>query len=145
MEKILEKYKDYDNKKLKFELDFSANKSIFTSDIIITDWSSVAFEFCFATKRPALFINTKEKCENPEWEKIGLQPVQKTLRNQIGMSIEKEEVPSCKKTVDYLLARGEEYNQRIAKIYDELIYNHGCAGQKGAQYILKSLSERMKK
>lgn len=145
MEKILEKYKDYDSNKLKFELDFSANKSIFTSDIIITDWSSVAFEFCFATKRPALFINTKEKCDNPEWEKIGLQPVQKTLRNQIGMSIEKEEVPNCKKTVDYLLASGEEYNQKIAKIYDELIYNHGCAGQKGAQYILKSLAEKMKK
>ena len=68
---LTEKFKDVPGKNLTFELDFTVNKSIYSSDLLITDWSGIAYEFAFATKKPVLFVNTKMKVENEDWEEIG--------------------------------------------------------------------------
>lgn len=141
---LIEKYKDRDENKLVFETDFSANESVYSSDIIITDWSGVGPEFCFATKRPAIFINTKPKCENPNWEKIGIEPVEISLRNIIGVSLDKDKVSDIKSVVDNLLANEEKYEKTIKEVYADFIYNHGKAGECGAKYILTTLAAKAK-
>ena len=50
-----------------FQTDFSSNNDVFSSDILITDWSTIAFEYSFTTKHPTLFINTKMKVINLEY------------------------------------------------------------------------------
>ena len=145
LERIVEKYKDVDPKKLSFELDFSSSKSIYSSDLLITDWSGVAAEFCFATKRPALYINTKMKVSNPNWQKIGITPMEIMLRNEIGMSIDKENIKDIKETINNLLQNSQKYKQKIIDYFDKIIYNHNVAAQVGADYILKSLLEKRKK
>ena len=139
---LIEKYKDRDENKLSFETDFSVNESVYSSDIIITDWSGVGPEFCFATKRPAIFINTKPKCENPNWEKVGIKPVEISLRDVIGVSVDKENVPDIKSVVDSLLANEEKYEKTIKEVYADFIYNHGKAGECGAKYILTTLAAK---
>ena len=129
--------------KLSFELDFSANKSIYTADLMITDWSGVAPEFCFATERPAIFVNTKIKCLNPNWENLGMVPVEISLRDQIGVSIDKDKLDNLAQTVEELL--NKDYSTTIRDIFNGFIYNHGHAGEIGAKYILKSLSAKQKK
>ena len=143
LSKILEKYKDYDADKLAFETDFSANKSIYSSDVIITDWSAVAVEFCMATKRPAVFVNTKMKCNNPNWEKIGITPVEIALRNEIGVSVEKEDVDKIRSVVERLFNEQEIYKVKIEKRFETFLYNSdGSAAEKGAKYILDSLMKK---
>lgn len=144
LNKLVERYKDYDSEKLSFELDFTTNKSIYTSDLLITDWSGVAPEFCFATKRPAIFVNTKIKCENPNWQKIGLDPVEISLRNEIGVAVEKDGLDEVDKVVENLLASSKEYKDVIENKFENLIFNHGCAAEKGARYILTSLANKKK-
>ena len=144
LNKLVERYKDYDNEKLSFELDFTTNKSIYTSDLLITDWSGVAPEFCFATKRPAIFVNTKIKCENPNWQKIGLDPVEISLRNEIGVAVEKDGLDEVDKVVENLLVSSKEYKEVIENKFENLIFNHGCAAEKGARYILTSLANKKK-
>ena len=144
LNKLVERYKDYDSEKLSFELDFTTNKSIYTADLLITDWSGVAPEFCFATKRPAIFVNTKIKCENPNWQKIGLDPVEISLRNEIGVAVEKDGLDEVDKVVENLLASAKEYKEVIENKFENLIFNHGCAAEKGARYILTSLANKKK-
>ncbi|MBP5467492.1 MAG: CDP-glycerol glycerophosphotransferase family protein, partial [Clostridia bacterium] len=145
LEKIIDKYKDYDKSKLVFETDFSANESVYSSDVLITDWSGIGPEFCFATKRPAIFINTKEKCGNPNWEKIGMTPVEISLRKELGVSLEKEETVNIKAAVKDLIENGESYKQKITDIYGKFLYNHGTAAEAGAKYLLRSLAAKNKK
>ena len=145
LNKILDKYKDYDKEKLVFETDFSASESVYSSDVLITDWSGIGPEFCFATKRPAIFINTKEKCCNPNWGKIGMTPVEISLRKELGVCLEKSETKNIKVAVDELLKNGESYGNRISGIFDKFLYNHGCAAEAGAKYILRSLAAKNKK
>ena len=144
MNALVERYADYDEKQLTFELNFSKNKSIYTSDVLITDWSGVATEFCFATKRPAVFINTKMKCPNPNYTKIDLTPVEISLRNEIGVAVDKDKVSALGEVLDTLDKNTEAYKRAITEREKTLIFNPGSAAKCGADYILKSLSEKAK-
>ena len=144
LNKLVEKYKGFDETKLTFELDFSKNKSVYSSDLLITDWSGIATEFCFATQKPAIFVNTKPKCDNPNWEKIGLEPVEVSLRNKIGVAVEKSELPNIRKVAQELFNKQDEYKQKIQEIYKDFLYNHGTSAEVGAKYLLKSLVEKAK-
>ena len=54
MDAIVERWQG--NGDLTFELDFTSNRSIFDSDLLITDWSGTAYEFSFVTLKSAVFI-----------------------------------------------------------------------------------------
>ena len=144
MNALVEKYRDKVGENLSFELDFSRNKSVYASDLLITDWSGIALEYCFATKRPALFVNTKLKCMNENWEKIGLTPVEITLRDRVGVSVNKEDLEGCDEVVRRLLASSAEYEQIITETLENHLYNIGHAGEAGAKYILRSLKAKKK-
>ncbi|MBR6781837.1 MAG: membrane protein insertase YidC [Clostridia bacterium] len=144
MNALVEKYRDRVGENLSFELDFSRNKSVYASDLLITDWSGIALEYCFATKRPAMFVNTKLKCMNENWERIGLTPVEITLRDQVGVSVNKEDVESCDEIVRKLLDSSAEYERIIEETLENHLYNIGHAGEAGAKYILKSLKAKKK-
>ncbi len=145
MTAITEKYAHLVGEGLTFELDFTVNKSIYASDLLITDWSGIALEYCFATRRPAIFVNTKMKCMNPNWEKIGCTPVEITLRDVVGVSVNKEDLSNCHAVAEDLFARSEEFEATITRVLGEHIYNPGKAGEVGANYLLSSLVEKRKK
>lgn len=142
---LTEKYADVPAEKLTFELDFTTNRSIYSSDLLITDWSGIAYEFAFATKKPVLFVNTKMKVENPEWEKIELEPVEISLRSKVGVALEKDALDGVKKVADELIAKSAEYNEKINKIKEEHLYSYGSCGAVGAKYILSRLSSKKAK
>ena len=146
MKEIVEKYKDADPQKLSFELDFSDNKSIYSSDLLITDWSGISAEFAFATEQPVLFVNTKMKVLNPNWEKIGITPVEIQLRSILGVALDKEELSTrLADVVNDLLENRAQYKKQIDDCYEHFIFNHGCAGKEGAKYIVKSLVKKQNK
>lgn len=141
---LTEKYAGVPDEKLTFELDFTTNKSTYSSDLLITDWSAIAYEFCFSTKKPVLFVNTKMKMENPEWEKLGLTPAEIYLRDKVGVSLEKSELDMTKTVADELMSSGEKYKEKITALLHEHLYSYGTNGAEGAKYILRRLAEIQK-
>lgn len=141
---LTEKYAGVSDEKLTFELDFTTNKSTYSSDLLITDWSAIAYEFCFSTKKPVLFVNTKMKMENPEWEKLGLTPAEIYLRDKVGVALEKSELDRSKTVADELMSSGEKYKEKITALLHEHLYSYGTNGAEGAKYILRRLAEIQK-
>lgn len=141
---LTEKYAGVPDEKLAFELDFTTNKSTYSSDLLITDWSAIAYEFCFSTKKPVLFVNTKMKMENPEWEKLGLTPAEIYLRDKVGVALEKSELDRTKTVADELMSSGEKYKEKITALLHEHLYSYGTNGAEGAKYILRRLAEIQK-
>ena len=144
MQAIVDKYTHLVGDGLTFELDFTANRSVYSADLLITDWSGIALEYCFATRRPALFVNTKIKCMNPNWERIDCVPVEISLRDVVGVSVDKDKLGESRAIVTDLFERVEEYEQKISEVLAEHIYNQGKAGEVGANYLLQSLVEKRK-
>ena len=145
MTAIQEKYKDYDADKLQFELDFSTNTTVYSSDILITDWSAISAEFSFATSKPCIFVNTKMKVNNQNWQKINITPMEIQLREIIGKSVDKDQLDTLKDVIQQLETNADQYGKQIDEFYQNFTYNHGNAGEVGAKYILKSLLNRKKK
>ena len=142
MKKIVDRYSGRVGEGLRFELDFSDSSSIYSSDLLITDWSGIAPEFCFATGRPAIFVNTEIKCRNPNWRVIGLEPVEITLRDKLGVSLDKEQLSDVSKHAEELLSNKESYSQKIEQAYAEHLFNHGNSAAAGAKYILSRLTSK---
>ena len=141
---LTEKYAGVPDEKLTFELDFTTNKSTYSSDLLITDWSAIAYEFCFSTKKPVLFVNTKMKMENPEWEKLGLTPAEIYLRDKVGVALEKSELDRTRTVADEPMSSGEKYKEKITALLHEHLYSYGTNGAEGAKYILRRLAEIQK-
>ena len=144
IELLQDKYKDKIGDGLAFELDFTSNSSTYSSDLLITDWSGIGLEFCFATLKPALFINTKMKVENPNYEKIGIVPQEIALRDRLGVSLDKDELDKTAQTVK-MLTESVDRREIIADIREKYFYNLGSHGKYGGEYIVNSLMNRSKK
>lgn len=145
MEAIIEKYKDKFNEDFAIETDFSSNVTVYTADMVITDWSAIAFEFSFTTNKPTLFVDTEMKVINKDYEKIKTKPFDITARNKVGKSISKEDTKNISEIVDELLENKMSYAQQINELKNSYFYNLGHSGEVGADYIIEKISEHKEK
>ena len=123
----------------------ASNMSVFSADLIVTDWSTIAYEYAYTTKKPALFINTPMKVINPNYRKIDLPVLDITLRDEVGMSVNLEDVRrEAGEKANYLLTHREEYRGNILNAMEKYLYGVGQAAEKSGEYILKSLMSRKK-
>lgn len=140
MENILEKYQDKFNDDYAIETDFSSNVTVYTADLVITDWSAIAFEFSFTTNKPTLFVDTEMKVINKDYEKIRTQPFDITARNKVGKSISKVETKNISVVVDELLKNRDSYEEEIKELRESYFYNLGSSGEAAADYIVERIS-----
>jgi len=126
---------------LRIETDFSSNETVYLSDLVITDWSTIAQEFSYATKKPSLFINTPMKTMNPEWNLLPLVPLDISLRDELGVSADTDKLATLDEVVADLLIKSSEYRSRITEILNENIYDIGNAAQGAGEYLIARVKE----
>ena len=129
---------------IEIQTDFSSNNPVMESDILITDWSDISWEFAFVTKRPVLFINTPMKVMNTEWEKIKTKPINITLRSVIGREVEPDKIDTVNDVIAEMLANKEQYRETITNTFHEHVFNVGKSRQLCGKYIVKSLGGKKK-
>ena len=118
IEAIAERYKQYiDNGELVLETEILGNKSIFTSDVLITDWSNIAYEFSYCRKKPSIFINTPIKVMNPNYKKYGVEVLMITLRDMIGVSVDVNDVKYISSTVAELLKKKVSIKTELKRLW----------------------------
>lgn len=144
MSAFLEKYKDRFDSDFRVDLDFSSNESIYTADLLVTDWSGIAFEYAFSTLHPCLFLDTPIKAYNPDYTKYENQPQDILWRNLVGMSLDPDHLDVVNQTIAQLLRNSQAYQEKIRVLRAENIYNLGQAGRAGGQYILQQLKKGKK-
>lgn len=140
MEALIEKYKDRFNDDFMIETDFSSNVTVYTADLVVTDWSSIAFEFSFTTNKPSLFIDTQIKVVNKDYEKIQIRPFEIIARDVVGKAISQDETANIAQVACDLLAQQASYAQQIEDLKNQYFYNLGSSGEAGAQYIIQALN-----
>lgn len=147
---LIERWEERMDENFQIETDFSSNVTVYTADLVITDWSSIGYEFSFATNKPTLFINTPMKIMNPNYEKLEIVPFDIRIRKEIGAELELDELDTIKDKVQYLIDNTPKYYAIIEQIRKSNFYHHGKAGDIGGQYIidrlkLKQESRRLEK
>ena len=140
-EKIDRLARKYADAGVEVQKDFSSNKTVYTADVLVTDWSSIAFVYAFSTLKPVLFINTPMKVVNPDYQELQTMPIDLVLRDKVGISLAPEELAQVASAVRSLLCDNRFSREAVAALRDTYIYNVGRSGEVGAQYIIQRLVE----
>ncbi len=137
MERLKKKYEN--NKDICIQTDFSSNSTVFEADLMITDWSGITYEYAYTTLRPVLFINTPMKVMNPEYEKIDTVPINISMRDTIGCSLDLDQLDQLEESVERLLKNSDSYREIIGNFVNEYVYHLGESAEIGAKYIVQQL------
>lgn len=136
---------EIDSGAFEFQTDFSSGDTVYQSDLLITDWSTIAMEFSFTTRKPSLFVNTPMKVMNPNYQELGMEPLDITLRDQLGRSVDPDRLDTAGQIVAELLADTQRYDTEIDGLVHNLMPNFGHSGEIGGTYILRSLQEKIQR
>jgi len=141
-EKLLamkEQYQEFPDFEL--QMDFSSNSTVFNADILMTDWSGIAYEYSFTTLKPSLFINTPMKVMNPDYKEIDVVPFDIEIRDQVGISVELDKIEQLPKVIEQLLNDKAYTAESMEAVRDKYLYNVTKSGAVGADYLIKKLIE----
>ncbi|MCM1251621.1 MAG: membrane protein insertase YidC [Clostridium sp.] len=136
---LKEKYAKYPD--FEMQMDFSSNETVFNADILITDWSGIAYEYSFTTLKPTLFINTPMKMLNPDYEEIGVTPFDIVIRNQMGISLETDQLANMNEVVQKLLYDNSYNKEELRRMREKYLYNISSSAKVGADYMINRLIE----
>lgn len=131
----------YEKHGVEVQKDFSSNQTVYTADVLVTDWSSIAFEYAFSTLKPVLFINTPMKVVNADYKELTTIPIDIELRDKIGISLEENEMDRMNQAIDALLFNSRFSKESLNQLKEQYIYNPGKSGVIGAKYIINRLVE----
>ena len=143
MEGLKERYKD--DTDIEIQTDFSSNSTVFEADLMITDWSGIAYEYAYTTCKPVLFIDTPMKIMNPEYKKIGIEPLNIWMRYEIGRVLKLDEIDKTADTAAEMLAASDTYKDSIDRFVKEYVYNLGSSASVGAKYIIQEIQKAIKR
>jgi hypothetical protein len=117
------------------EKSVATHDSLSRADVLITDWSSISLEYAFGTERPVLFLDVPAKIHNPKYAEIGIEPIELSLRPEIGIVISPNRLNTVPQTITELMASRAVYKERLAELRNRYVYSFGNSADIGAEYI----------
>jgi hypothetical protein len=118
-----------------YEDDVVSHDSLHYSDVIISDWSGIAFEYAFGLERPVLFIDVPRKVNNPEYTRYANYPIEASLRSEIGEVLPVDRIAEAPVLVRQLIAERAMRSRHLAELRQRYIFNVGSSGARGAEKI----------
>ena len=129
---------------VEIQTDFSSNATVFESDLLITDWSDIAWEFCYTTKKPVLFIDTPMKVMNPDWQKIAEPPMNIAARSEVGTVLKLDGLDRTAEAAESLLAQPERYRAAITASLERHVYHPGHSAEAEGKYIISAIQKKIR-
>ena len=118
------------------EKSVATHDSLLRADVLITDWSSVSLEYAFGTERPVLFLDVPAKIHNSKYKELGIEPIELSLRPEIGIVISPERLNVAPQAISELMANQSMYKKRLTELRSRYVYNFGNSSDIGAKYII---------
>ena len=119
--------------------DMNEQESLLSSDLMISDWSGAALDYAFGLERPVLFVDMPKKVNNPEFEKLGLPPLEVSVREEIGTILPLEDIASAPSRIAALTADPAGFRDRIRRARERWIYHVGRSAEVAAAHIARLL------
>ena len=119
------------------ETDMSSKASFFDSDVVVSDWSGAALEYAFARLRPVVFVDTPRKVNNPNWQSLGIAPLEDSIRSEIGVVVPADQPSELASAVASVIADAQTYSDRIRAFRRSSIFNEGASDAVAARELAR--------
>jgi hypothetical protein len=120
----------------------SETGSIMRSDVLITDWSAMALEYGLGLEKPVLFIDVPRRIRNPNWRQLDIEPVETTIREQIGEVISPDALVGAPAAIERLLGHPGRFRAKIRELREAMVFRVGHSVPDGAAEIARIADER---
>ena len=117
--------------------------SIMRSDILVSDWSAMAMEYALGLEKPVLFIDVPRRIRNPNWQEIGLEPVESSIRDQLGEILATSSLEQAPAAIERLLAAPDHFRDRVRHYRENGVFRLGHSIPDGAAEIARLADERL--
>ena len=143
--KLIKQIKEKFEKNPDFLLDTNTSSfdQLFSSYALITDWSGIGHEYAFVCERPVIYVDVPKKAWNKEYEKIGLEPFEISIRDKIGEIVSIQNIESIPERIEFLYGHVTEFKSKIEKIRNDTVFNIGKSGQVAADEIIRIINEKV--
>ncbi len=130
---LARQFADFENFDL--QLDINDKRSLYRADVMISDWSGVAMEFAFSCERPLIYIDVPKKCLNEDADKLGMVPIEVSIRDEIGIIVSPHELEKLPTIIDECFQNQDKYIDTAIKLRSEYVFNLGDSNQHGVNYL----------
>jgi YidC/Oxa1 family membrane protein insertase len=115
--------------------------SILRSDILICDWSAMAMEYAMGLEKPVLFIDVPRRIRNPDWQELGIEPFEFSIREQVGEVLDPSALDQAPAVIDRLLASPERFRGQVRQLREKSVFRLGHSIPDGAAEIARLADE----
>ncbi len=122
------------------EKSVATDDSLIRADCLICDYSGVALEYAFGTEKPVISIDVPVAAKNPNYKELGLEPLEVSIRSEIGEVVVPDKLDMVPKVISRLIAHTDTNRQRIAQLRNESIYAFGQSSDIAARCITDILT-----
>lgn len=119
--------------------DGDGRASLIESDLMVSDWSGAALEFSLGLERPTLFVDVTRKILSPDYEAIGLDPLEARIRTQIGAIVAPQELASLGGIAADLISHARQWQADICNAREHWVFNSGKSGSVAAAHLISLL------
>jgi len=123
------------------EKSVATDDSLLQADVLICDCSGVSLEYAFGTERPVLFLDVPIKIRNQRFKELGIEPLELSLRPEIGVVVLPEKLDTVPQVISELVASRAVYKKRMAKLRKQNVYAFGHSSDIGAKYIINIVAK----
>jgi YidC/Oxa1 family membrane protein insertase len=116
--------------------------SIMRSSLLITDWSAMALEYSLGLEKPVLFIDVPRRIRNPNWRELGIEPVESTIREQVGEIVSPDSLDEAPAAIERLIGDPGRFRARMRELRETMVFRLGRSIPDGAAEIARIADER---
>jgi YidC/Oxa1 family membrane protein insertase len=128
-----------------FDTNIAAQESLHRSDVMVSDWSGAALEYAFGLERPVVYVDDARKVNNPDYEALGIEPFEASVREHNGRVVGLDELHQAPAAASELLREPDAFAGSIRRIREENIFNVGKSGPVAADVIEAKVDAYLRK
>jgi len=116
--------------------------TLFRSDMLISDWSSMAIEYALGLEKPVLFVDLPRRIRNPGWRDLGIEPQEASFRELAGDIVSPEHLHEAPQKIANLLENKKSFRQTMENLRPQMVFNIGSSIELGAREIARLADEK---
>jgi CDP-glycerol glycerophosphotransferase (TagB/SpsB family) len=128
--------------RFEYEDRMGETESILRSDLLVSDWSAMALEYAWGLEKPVLFIDVPRRIRNPNWQELGIEPIESAIREQVGDIIAPNALQQAPDAIERLLADPGRFRARMREMRETMVFRLGHSVPDGAAEIARLADER---
>jgi YidC/Oxa1 family membrane protein insertase len=89
-----------------------------------------------------LFIDVPRRIRNPNWQELGIEPIESAIREQVGEIIAPDALQQAPDAIERLLADPGRFRARMREMRETMVFRLGHSVPDGAAEIARLADER---